>query len=38
MTERYVHVDIEKLKFDMKNLSLKGETITRLLPEAKTVL
>jgi len=29
MTERYAHVDLEKLKFDMKNLSLKGETVTR---------
>ncbi|MBI5676935.1 MAG: hypothetical protein HZC52_00245 [Planctomycetes bacterium] len=37
MTERYAHVDIEKLRFDMKNLSVKGETITRLSPEAKTV-
>ena len=38
MTERYAHVDLEKLRFDMKNLSVKSETITRLSPEAKTVL
>ncbi len=38
MTERYAHVDLEKLRFDMKNLSVKGETITGLSPEAKTVL
>jgi len=38
MTERYAHVDLEKLKFDMKNLSLKGEIVTKLSPEAKTVL
>ncbi len=38
MTETYAHTDREKLKFDMKNLSLKGETVTRLLPEAKTAL
>ena len=38
MTERYAHTDLEKLKFDMKNLSLKGETVTRLSPEAKTAL
>ena len=38
MTERYAHVDLEKLKYDMKNLSLKGETVTKLSPEAKTVL
>lgn len=38
MTERYAHVDLEKLKFDMKNQSLKGVTVTKLSPEAKTVL
>ena len=38
MTERYAHVDLEKLKYDMKNLSLKGETVTKLSPEAKTIL
>ncbi len=38
MTERYAHTDLERLKFDMKNLSLKGETVTKLSPEAKTVL
>jgi len=38
MMKRYAHVELEKLKFDMKNLSLKDETVTRLSPEAKTVL
>ncbi|BBO18686.1 conserved hypothetical protein [Candidatus Brocadia pituitae] len=38
MTERYAHTDLEKLKVDITNLSLKGETVTNLSPEAKTVL
>lgn len=38
MTERYAHTDLEKLKVDITNLSLKGETVTKLSPEAKTVL
>ena len=35
MTEKYAHVDLEKLKFDMKNLSLKGETVTKLHQKRK---
>lgn len=38
MTERYSHEDVEKLKIDMKNLSLKKETVTKLSPRAKSLL
>lgn len=38
MTERYAHTDLEKLKVDIANLSLQGETVTKLSSEEKTVL
>lgn len=37
-TERYAHTDLERLKVDMKNLTLKGKTVTRLSPAKKSVL
>lgn len=37
-TERYAHVDLERLKIDMKNISLKGKTVTKLSPAKKSAL
>lgn len=37
-TERYAHIDLERLKVAMENLTLKGKTVINLSPAKKSVL